>query len=88
MAKTIQERLVIALTALGAVEIHSRSGKVRTFQHQDKLYFLGYGGAMRTGKCYSDSIPVSVRWKKSLLANVPTKGLRRFVDALADMYQG
>lgn len=56
------DKIITAITALGSVEVKSKSAKYRTFTRPDTsdLYFVGKNGALRTGKNVSDSISLEM----------------------------
>jgi len=67
--KTKREQLVNALISNGAVEVESRTRKYLTFQFPNGrlLYFVGKSGALRCGKCASQSFSVSEVAKAKLI---------------------
>jgi hypothetical protein len=70
MTKTLQERFALALEHMGETRVESRSGKYITYTRSSApgtFYFLGYGGALRVGKCASKSIPAHDKFKNRLL---------------------
>lgn len=63
--KTIQERLIVALTALGMKEVGSKSRKYRVMmKDMDNFYLCGKSGALR-----KNNRPV-IQGSISLTANV------------------
>lgn len=70
MSTTKQERYAAALLKQGFVEIESNSGKYRTLRSpQGTLYFLGKSGAVRVGRCPSQSYAMTEAYKAALLVN-------------------
>ncbi len=72
--KTLKECFVEALTKRGEkTVINSRSSRFTIFTRTgtDKYFYLGKAGALRTGPTIAKSIPVSDKFKKQLLEEVP-----------------
>ncbi len=63
--KTQQEKVIEYLTKKGFVELKSRSGKYRRFSssHEGQYYFIGRKGAVRVGRCASNSFSITERIK-------------------------
>jgi hypothetical protein len=73
MTKT--EKLVRALIQMGAKEIPSTSRKYRTFTRLDEQagsYFIGKAGALRTGRCVSNSVSLERFVPELLSKRFPT----------------
>jgi hypothetical protein len=71
---TLANRFATALTAKGCREIQSRSAKYRCFTSPlpGQFYWVGRSGALRIGRCRTESYPVTDRIKRLLLDMTPT----------------
>ena len=59
---TKQERICNSLIRRGFTEVSSKTKKARTFHGHHtptRMMFVGKRGSVRTGTCYSKSIPIS-----------------------------
>ena len=66
---TKQERICNSLLRRGFVEVTSKTKKARTFHGHHaptRMMFIGKRGSVRTGICYSKSIPISSKLIKIL----------------------
>jgi hypothetical protein len=82
--KKIQDRLAEALTARGEREVQSKS-KYRQFTRKSGgFYFLGHGGALRTGDCASRSISITDISRDSILNGEADKNRQTELLAKAD----
>ena len=72
--KTMTEKLVAGLIALGCREVTSNSRKYRQFTRiladlpNESYYFVGKAGALRVGRCASDTVALGAGAKARILA--------------------
>lgn len=72
MAKTLREKYIEALKALGFAHIPGHSRKYKVFSYQDggKYLYVGKSGALRMGHTIAGSVPCSDAYKAKLLASI------------------
>lgn len=71
MAKTLREKYIEALKALGFNQIKCHSRKYEVFAYGDgKHIYVGKSGGLRVGHTITGSIPCSDAYKAKLLASV------------------
>lgn len=74
--KTMQQRFLAALLALGCKQTVSNSQKYLTvIRPKGGFYFIGRSGALRVGAVVSRSHPVHQRFKDQLLLEAPPPAL-------------
>lgn len=74
--KTMQQRFLAALLALGCKQTVSNSGKYLTVvRPKGGFYFIGKSGALRVGAVVSRSHPVHQKFKDQLLLEAPPPAL-------------
>lgn len=75
MAKTLRERLIIGLTAIGETQVTARTQKYVVFTRKEGgYYYIGTHGALRFGTAASKSIPCSGKIYESLLLHTAKEG--------------
>lgn len=72
MTKTVREKYIEALKALGfrQLKTHLRKYEIFTYEDGGKYIYVGKSGGLRVGHTITGSIPCSDAYKAKLLASV------------------
>lgn len=70
MAKTMQERFILALQKLGELEIKRTHKRIVYTRKAGGYYYIGKSGSLRIGQTSVSSVPVNESFKKILLESI------------------